>query len=197
MSPVRRAVRPALLLSSALLLGACGIPTTGVVGSGQPATGARSTVTLYFPGKGGLIAVSRRIPQRPGVEAAMWLLFQGPTSAEQREGLASRLPSLRSNRTLRVADGARVSIELGFDSRRDFANIAKSMSPDALAQLACTAVSARHAEDPKVESVEVLLTATAQDSEDRWNVEGHRATCSRAGRGSATDSPSRTGASLP
>lgn len=187
MSPVHRAVRPALLLASALLLGACGIPTTGVVGSGEPATGIRSTVTLYFPGKGGLIAVPRRTPRRPGVEAAVRLLFQGPTSSEQRAGMVSMLPSLENDPTVR-ADGAKVSIELGFDDRADFATAAKTLRGDALAQLACTAVSARHAEDPGIESVKVVVKATMRGAEDQWNAEGHSATCSASARRSAAAS---------
>ncbi|NEA65610.1 hypothetical protein [Streptomyces sp. SID12488] len=189
MSPAHRAVRPALLLASALLLGACGIPTTGVVGSGEPATGIRSTVTLYFPGKGGLTPVPRRTPQRPGVEAAIRLLFRGPTSSEQRVGMVSLLPKLTKDPTVR-ADGAKVSIELGFDNREDFATAAKALSGDALAQLACTAVSARHAEDPDVESVEVAMKATMEGAESRWNIEGHSATCSASARRSAANSGS-------
>ncbi|MGY1499921.1 hypothetical protein ACW4TU_25650 [Streptomyces sp. QTS52] len=184
MSPAHRAVRPALLVASALLLGACGIPTTGVVGSGEPATGIRSTMTLYFPGKGGLIAVTRRTPQRPGVVAAVRLLFQGPTSSEQRAGMATLLPKPKEDPTVR-ADGAKVSIELGFTDRVDFANAAKTLPGDALAQLACTVVSARHAEDPDVESVEVFVKATMKATEDQWNVEGHSATCAASSRRAA------------
>lgn len=66
MSPVHRAARPALLLlAGVLLLGACGIPTTGVVGSGEPATGIRSTTTLYFTGEDGLVAVPAGSPSGP------------------------------------------------------------------------------------------------------------------------------------
>ncbi|MGW3647892.1 hypothetical protein [Streptomyces sp. NPDC000878] len=176
MSPVHRAVRPALLLSSALLLGACGIPTTGVVGSGEPATGVRSTTTLYFTDKLGLVAVPRRIPQRPGVEAAVRLLFQGPTRSELSVGMGSLLRKLKKDPTVR-SDGARVSIELRFDDPADFPVTVKPLIGNALAQVVCTAAGARHAEDPDVESVEVVIKATVRGAKNQWSAEGHEETC--------------------
>jgi hypothetical protein len=176
-NPVRRAVRPALLLlAGALLLCACGIPTTGVVGSGEPATGIRSTTTLYFTGKGGLVAVPRRIPQRPGVAAAIRLLFRGPTSSEQSRGMGSLLQKLKKDPTVR-ADGAKVSIKLRFDDPADYPVTVKPLIGDALAQVVCTAVSARHAEDPDVESVEVVIKATVRGAMSPWSAEGREATC--------------------
>jgi hypothetical protein len=186
-SPVHRAVRPALLLASTLLLGACGIPTTGVVGSGEPATGVRSTTTLYFTGKGGLVAVPRRIPQRPGVAAAVRLLFQGPTSSEQSRGMGSLLQKLKKDPTVR-ADGAKVSIKLRFDDPADYPVTVKPLIGDALAQVVCTAVSARHTEDPDVESVEVVIKATVRGAMSPWSAEGHEATCPASARRSAAAS---------
>ncbi|MEV0741491.1 hypothetical protein AB0I51_37440 [Streptomyces sp. NPDC050549] len=177
MSPVHRAVRPALLLlAGALLLGACGIPTTGVVGSGEPGTGVRSTVTLYFTGKGGLVAVPRRIPQRPGVEAAVRLLFQGPTRPELSRGVGSLLRKLKKDPTVR-ADGAEVSIELRFDDPADFPGTVKPLFGNALAQVVCTAAGALHAEDPHVASVEVVIKATVGGAKSRWSAEGRDARC--------------------
>jgi hypothetical protein len=176
-SPVHRSVRPALLLlAGALLLCACGIPTTGVVGSGEPATGIRSTTTLYFTGKGGLVAVPRRIPERAGTEATVRLLFQGPTSSERSAGMTSRLPKLKKDPTVR-ADGAKRSIELEFDNQADFASTAKALAGNALAQLVCTAVSARHAEDPDVIWVDVAIKATVSGTKIQWSTEGRAATC--------------------
>jgi hypothetical protein len=179
MSPVHRAARPALLAAGALLLCACGIPTTGVVGSGEPATGIRSTTTVYFMRKGGLVAVPRRTPQRADVEAAVKVLFQGPSTSDERAGVTSRLPRLRKDPTVRT-DGAEVSIALGFDSRQEFGAALKSLSATALDQLVCTVVSARHAEDPDVESVEVAVTATMGGAENHWRTEGNSATCAKS-----------------
>ncbi|MGW1716921.1 hypothetical protein [Streptomyces sp. NPDC002156] len=177
MSPVHRAARPALLLlAGALLLGACGIPTTGVVGSGEPATGIRSTTTLYFTGEDGLVAVPRRLPQRPGVAAAVRLLFQGPTRSELSRGVGSLLRKLKKDPTV-WADGAKVSIELRFDDPADFPATVKPLVGDALAQVVCTAAGARHAEDPDVVSVEVIITATVRGAKTQWSAEGRDATC--------------------
>ena len=190
MSPVHRAVRPALLLlAGALLLGACGIPTTGVVGSGEPATGVRSTITLYFTGKRGLVAVPRRIPQRPGVAAAVRLLFQGPTRSELSVGMGSLLRKLKKDPTVR-ADGAKVSIELRFDDPADYPATVKPLIGDALAQVVCTAAGARHAEDPDVESVEVVIKATVRGAKSPWSAEGRDATCPAQARRSAAASRS-------
>lgn len=40
-APAPRSLRPALLCTTALLLASCGIPESGVVETGEPATGIR------------------------------------------------------------------------------------------------------------------------------------------------------------
>ena len=192
MSPVHRAARSAQLVASVLLLCvlcACGIPTTGVVGSGEPATGVQSTTTVYFTGKlGRVIAVPRRTPQRTGVEAAVKLLFQGPSTSEQLAGAFTALPRLKKDPVVRT-DGAKVSIELVFDTRPEFARGFTSLDrDDALEQLACTAAGARHAEDPDVESVEVVVVITMTGVERHWITKGDSATCAKSVRIPATTS---------
>ncbi|WP_405817929.1 hypothetical protein OG241_24610 [Streptomyces sp. NBC_01390] len=180
MNPVHRAAaRTALPVAAALLLAGCGIPTTGVVGSGEPATGLRSTLTLYFGGKSSFVAVQRRTPQQADAEAAVGLLFEGPSDSEQRAGVVSGLPAPQHEPKVRT-DGTRVSIELDFDTRPAFVLALKSLGGPDLEQLACTAFSARHAEDPDVQSVEMVLTVAMNGVEEHLNREARKATCARA-----------------
>ncbi|WP_406444161.1 hypothetical protein OHB00_45720 [Streptomyces sp. NBC_00631] len=90
----RRARRAFLLLVATGALASCGIPTTGVVQAGGPASGAVPSTRLYFVRGDALIAV-RRATDAPGdVESALRALFLGPTAAERRKGLTTRLPLL-------------------------------------------------------------------------------------------------------
>ncbi|MEV5955959.1 hypothetical protein AB0M11_19660 [Streptomyces sp. NPDC051987] len=94
MSLGRRARRTLLLLVAAGALAACGIPTTGVVQAGGPASGIMPTARLYFVREGTLTAV-RRTTDAPGdVESALQALLRGPTDAERSKGLTTRLPLL-------------------------------------------------------------------------------------------------------
>ncbi|ELP68278.1 hypothetical protein ACKI1I_00140 [Streptomyces turgidiscabies] len=174
-------VRPALLAAAALLLSACGIPTTGVVESGEPGTGIRSTVTLYlFQDHGGLFAVPRDIPQPAGVEAAVNTLFDGPDEAERRAGLTSGLPKLTKDPRVR-SEGAGVWIELDFDTRPQFEKTLKQLSGFSLNQLVCTAARARQAEAPDLGVVSVTITASLGTPESRWSTKGDSVVCAKAG----------------
>ncbi|MGW0576907.1 hypothetical protein ACWD25_13250 [Streptomyces sp. NPDC002920] len=84
--------RIALLAVPALLaLTSCGIPATGVVEAGSPASGIRPVTPLYFVRSDALVAVPR-ITTSPGdPEVALNLLLLGPTSAEAL-GISTNLP---------------------------------------------------------------------------------------------------------
>lgn len=192
MRPAHRVARSALLVAAALLLCACGIPTTGVVDSGEPATGIRSTTTVYFLKNRVLTAVPRKVAGRTDVEAAVAAVFRGPDSAERLEGLTTGLPAPANGPTVRT-EGAGVRIELDFATRPQFAAALKLLSRRfSLGQLVCTAAGARQAEEPDIGTVSVIVTASVGGAEPLWSAEGDSSTrCSRTGR--TPDTASRTG----
>ncbi|MGW1215947.1 hypothetical protein ACWD5F_40590 [Streptomyces sp. NPDC002499] len=86
---------PLLVAPSLLALSACGIPATGVVEAGGPASGIASLTSVYFVRDGGaLVAVSRATAEPGDAGAALDLLLLGPTDREQSEGLASEVPGM-------------------------------------------------------------------------------------------------------
>ncbi|MFI8895781.1 hypothetical protein [Streptomyces paradoxus] len=89
-----KAVRALALLTSLFALSSCGIPTTGVVEAGGPASGIPPITQVYFVRGDTLVAVPRSIayPSDPG--AALRLLMLGPTSAEARQGITTEVPGL-------------------------------------------------------------------------------------------------------
>lgn len=114
MSRTRRPSRIALLLTTAFLLSSCGIPETGVVEAGEPATGIRPTYVLYFVGEGTLLAVRRHVLGPGGIETAVAMLFQGPDAQERGKGMTTELPSMRTpRRSGRTADGCRSNCRTG------------------------------------------------------------------------------------
>ncbi|MEU8626555.1 hypothetical protein [Streptomyces sp. NPDC048669] len=183
MRPAHRVARPALLAAAALLLCACGIPTTGVVEAGESATGIRPAATVYFLKNRALTAVPRKVGRRAEIEGAVAAVFKGPDSAERRAGLTSGLPALVNDPTVRT-EGARVRIELDFDTSPQLSAALKLLSvTPSLNQLVCTAAGARQAEDPDIGSVSVTVTASAGDAKGRWRAEGNSGTgCSNARR---------------
>lgn len=96
---------PALLagvVAGAFLLAACGVPTSGVVPAGEPATGLPAQVQVYFLIGDRLVAVPRRAPGGSDVATAVRLLFAGPTDAEAQQ-LGTELPLLNEPPTIAVA----------------------------------------------------------------------------------------------
>lgn len=84
---------PLLVAPSLLALSACGIPATGVVEAGGPASGIASVTSVYFVRDGGaLVAVPRTTAEPGDAGTALDLLLLGPTDREQSEGLASEVP---------------------------------------------------------------------------------------------------------
>ncbi|MEU6488367.1 hypothetical protein [Streptomyces sp. NPDC046887] len=129
MSPTRRTTALAtLLLSLSLPLTGCGVPTSGVIEVGEPATGASSNTTVYFLADGELRPYPRGVPW--GVEAvpaAVRLLFDGPAPYES--GAVTRLPRLTTApRTTLGRDGYTIHLPAG----------TPRLTPEAARQLVCT-----------------------------------------------------------
>ena len=83
-----------LLAPALLLLSACGIPATGVVEAGGPASGIVATTPVYFLRNGALVAVPVRTPRPGNAEAAVELLLAGPSQGEQLGGFSTEVPAL-------------------------------------------------------------------------------------------------------
>ena len=82
--------RRSLVGLCALVLGGCGIQGTGVISSGEPASGLRPLLTLYFVDSDRhLASVSR--PGVSGMRESLGLLMKGPTPAEQATGLRTEV----------------------------------------------------------------------------------------------------------
>ncbi|MFE6487410.1 hypothetical protein ACFVGN_31370 [Streptomyces sp. NPDC057757] len=167
MRSVRRWCRPALLFTTALLLSSCGIPETGVVEAGEPATGIRPAQALYFVSEGVPLAVRRQASGPVGIEAALEMLFQGPDDQERRKGVITELPPLLGVVTVRTED-ARVVVELPWGTG--------PLSKLAIAQLTCTVVDARRFGDgaPGTGEASTEVTVTVPDA---WRTEGSSGAC--------------------
>jgi len=174
--PLWRAARPALLvLPAAVLLAACGIPTTGVVQAGGAATGIRQLVPgvpmLYFVKNGLPTPVQRTTGGPDGVEAAVKAVFAGPNAQERRDGLTTELPVLTATPTVR-SSSSWVSIGLPAGTPR--------LNGTALQQLLCTVSSAPPAEVSRTEPMVMVYVAGPGDW--RQNAEASRRDCAVAAR---------------
>ncbi|MFE5030820.1 hypothetical protein [Streptomyces sp. NPDC056683] len=173
---VRRRARLALLVPAAVcVLASCGIPATGVVQAGGPAAGVVPAARLYFVRDGALVAV-RRPTDAPGdVESAVRDLLRGPTSAELRKGVTTRLP-LPTGAPTAVpavpADGGTAVVPearswaglVRVTARADRILVRLSSAAGepgdpglAAAQIACTADAARRVADPGAEPEPVTV----------------------------------------
>ncbi|MCH5677043.1 hypothetical protein [Streptomyces gilvus] len=162
-----------MVLPALGLLASCGIPTTGVVQSGVPASGLMPTIQVYFVTGGVLHGVSRRTVAPPDVESALQMLLAGPTPGEQTEGLRSLLPSLESPPTALFpteaptpdqSAAARTSKWVQVASRKDRVDIRLTVAMGgktdlAAAQLICTALSAERVAAPGTRPLPVTVTA--------------------------------------
>lgn len=164
----RRSTRRALpvLLAALLPLSACGIPETGVVEAGEPATGVLQPgvtaapsesapeavplvkVPLYFVEDGALTAVSRTVAGSTDLGSTVLMLFKGPDARERRRGLTTELPPAAVAPTIRT-DGTVVNVQLP--------RTAASLSDTAVDQLACTVAVARLRQDPALGSAQVTV----------------------------------------
>ncbi|MFK0158734.1 hypothetical protein ACIQVL_44370 [Streptomyces sp. NPDC090499] len=177
MTALRRRVRRALLLPPAVcVLASCGIPTTGVVQAGGPASGVVPTARLYFVRDGALVAVRRPTAAPGDAAAAVRDLLLGPTAAELNKGLTTRLPlptgiptavpavpayggATAVPRTTSSADLVKVTVSARRISVRLSSAAGEPGDPGlAAAQLACTADAAQRTADPVGEPGPVTVT---------------------------------------
>ncbi|MZE68793.1 hypothetical protein, partial [Streptomyces sp. SID5789] len=146
-----------LLLAALLPLAGCGIPETGVVEAGEPATGVLdpgtapspsraqptpvpvAAVPLFFVEDGALVSVTRAVPGATDPGTVVLMLFKGPDEQERERGLTTELPLAVAAPTVRV-DGASVTVLLPRGTG--------SLSDTAVDQLACTVAAARLRQDP-------------------------------------------------
>ncbi|CAM5490669.1 hypothetical protein SALBM311S_08638 [Streptomyces alboniger] len=193
---MRAVRRTALLLLSALgVLTSCGIPTTGVVQAGGPASGVVPTIRVYFVTDGTLVSVPRRTVAPVDVESAVQVLLQGPSADEEVKRMTTLLPlpgalpafastptptpstlfpdvATRAPREAAdLSDLVKVTIRENRVSI-DVSALAGKVSDLAAAQLICTAVGAQRVADLRAEPAPVTVT----DRTGR-RVEGSGAQC--------------------
>ncbi|MFJ8535925.1 hypothetical protein [Streptomyces sp. NPDC093591] len=176
-------------LSALFTLASCGIPETGVVEAGGPASGVIPMIPVYFVADGSLIAAPRRTPASVDVESAVELLLLGPSDAERAKGLTTRLvlsgmPTLAPDPRATPAatyslppeeppaadpvevttSDTGVSIELAAE--------AGELPGLAVDQLTCTALGVQRLADPRAEPSPVTVTGP-----DGREMEGSGASC--------------------
>ncbi|WBO61512.1 hypothetical protein [Streptomyces camelliae] len=144
-----------MLLAATLLLSGCGIPATGVVQSGDPATGVRPIALLYFIADDRLVPVYRGISDPVDVPMAVELLLTGPDASERRRGLTTALTRIPTPAI--SANGARVSLQLPTGT--------EPLPPIAARQLICTAAAARLADHPDTAATGVTVFVTGPDGQ--------------------------------
>ncbi|MFI5682110.1 hypothetical protein [Streptomyces cellulosae] len=83
--PVTKALRSVPLMTLRALT-SCGIPVTGVVEAGGPASGTLPMTRVYFVENGALVAMPRTTELPGDPEAALQLLMAGPLAGEGRSG---------------------------------------------------------------------------------------------------------------
>ncbi|GCB45135.1 hypothetical protein SNL152K_2425 [Streptomyces sp. NL15-2K] len=159
------------MLPALSALVSCGIPATGVVEVGGPASGIVPTVRVYFVADGTLVAVPRRTVAPVDVASAVDVLLQGPTDAERAKRLTTLLPSpgplptavpspLPSGLAAQVPQAAETPDLVKVSTRGDRVSLELSAEVNdlAAAQLICTAVGARNVADPGGDPVPVTVT---------------------------------------
>ncbi|MER5436360.1 hypothetical protein [Streptomyces sp. NPDC002588] len=142
-------------LAGALLLSGCGISATGVIQSGEPATGVRPVALVYFVVDDRLVPVYREIADPVNVRTAVELLLTGPDPSERKRGLTTALVRVPTPEI--SADGARVSLQLSAGPH--------PLPPIAVRQLICTVAEARLAADPDAAATGVTVVVTGPDGQ--------------------------------
>ncbi|MFE2215354.1 hypothetical protein ACFW93_25805 [Streptomyces canus] len=162
-----KALRSVPLLTL-LALTSCGIPATGVVQAGGPASGTLPMTQVYFVENGALVAMPRTTELPGDPEAALRLLMAGPLEGEGRlGGLLTEVPGLPTSAALPTAtadapgkpssdaptvtvEGATMTIELppGMDT----------LSDTGVRQMICTAAAAYRLTRPSVDAVTAEVT---------------------------------------
>ncbi|MCL7430039.1 hypothetical protein [Streptomyces sp. YS415] len=172
MTPRRRfaALWPAALCA----LTSCGIPTTGVVEAGGPASGVPPMIRVYYVVDGTLAAVPRRTTAPVDVAKALETLLMGPTDLERGKRITTRLPLPSGPFTATpiptATDGPgppprrqSPSDLMTVTEREDGITVRLALSAGRLsdlvaAQIICTATAAQRVADPGAEPVPVTVT---------------------------------------
>jgi hypothetical protein len=140
-----------LLLATALLLSGCGIPSTDVVQSGDPATGVRPGVLLYFLADDDhLVPVSREVAEPVDIRGTVELLLAGPGERDRMLGLTTALPRIPTPAI--SAEDARVTLRLPAGT--------EPLPPLAARQLICTVAEARLTDDLDTAAAGVTVVVT-------------------------------------
>ncbi|RPE39126.1 hypothetical protein EDD90_2090 [Streptomyces sp. Ag109_O5-1] len=164
---VMKAMKRVALLTAVLLLSGCGIPATGVIQSGDPATGVRPpNPLLYFVTTDHrLVPVSREVTDPVGVRTALDLLLNGPDLGERLLGLTTALARIPTPEV--SMNGAEVTLQMSAGT--------EPLPPIAARQLICTAAAARLTQAPDTAATGVTVVVTGPDGQ---HTEGASRTCS-------------------
>lgn len=123
-------------LAAALTLTACGVPSTGVIEAGEPATGVSSphprvaapgAVAVYFLRDGELAPYVRKALDPGNAELLVRLLFAGPT-ADEAQAATTQLPRLSGAPEVTIDGTVTVRLPKGVPA----------LTHLAMLQLACT-----------------------------------------------------------
>jgi hypothetical protein len=169
---LRAVCRSASLVLAALsALVSCGVPATGVVEAGGPASGVVPTIRIFLVMDGTLLAVPRRTVAPVDVESAVDVLLQGPSDAERAMGLTTLLPlpgrlptaapaAPPTDLATRVPEAAQTPDFVKVATRGDRVSLELSAEVKdlAAAQLICTAVGAQRIADPGRKPGSVTVT---------------------------------------
>ncbi|MFJ9737786.1 hypothetical protein [Streptomyces sp. NPDC101166] len=145
---MRSVHRPVLLCLPALAaLASCGIPTTGVIEAGGPASGVVPRASVYFVVDEALVEVPRRTVRPVGVESAVDALLRGPTPEERAQRFTTLLPPGRTTTRTAGPDLLRVRTK-GVQVTIELTRAVDQLSELAAAQLICTVLAAQRVADP-------------------------------------------------
>ncbi|MEU7790094.1 hypothetical protein [Amycolatopsis sp. NPDC049159] len=146
-----------LVLAVLLLVSACGVKPTPVIGAGPAPTlrnpvgsGRGTEVILYFVLDGRLTPVTRPITSTVGPTTTLSLLLGGPSYAESADGYVTMLPR----------GGGQVSLSLEAPATITVPFAVEQLNPTAVSQLVCTTFAALAAEGRFVLASTVVLAGT-------------------------------------
>ncbi|WP_329225389.1 hypothetical protein [Streptomyces canus] len=169
-----KALRSVPLLTL-LALTSCGIPATGVVQAGGPASGTLPMTQVYFVENGALVAMPRTTELPGDPEAALQLLMAGPLGGEGRSGrLSTEVPGAPTAAALPPATdepGNPVSLDTPTVTVKGDAMTIRlppgmdRLSDTGVRQVVCTAAAAYRLTRP----AEATVTAEVTDG-DGWRV---------------------------
>ncbi|RSD15490.1 hypothetical protein EIY87_24305 [Amycolatopsis eburnea] len=150
-------VKKVLVLAVLLLVSACGVKPTPVIGAGpaptlrNPEGDAPGTeVTLYFVLDGRLTPVARPVTSSMGVNTTLSLLLGGPSRAEAADGYTTMLPAAGGE--IALSPDPPPTITLPFPVQQ--------LTPIAVNQLVCTTFAALAAQSRYVIENAVVLAGT-------------------------------------